>query len=82
MYRACIEKATGKLIEMQSGEAELGTLTQNAVNAGYAEADIEEKYVTNEEYAAILAMQPPSPHGPPSIEERISAIEDVLITIL
>jgi hypothetical protein len=61
MYRVCIEKATGKLIEMQSGEAELGVLTQNAVNAGYSEADIEEKIVTAEEYAVILEAQKPVP---------------------
>lgn len=51
--RVCIEKATGKLIEMQSGNAPLGTLTKNAVNAGYDVNDVEEKYVNDAEWAAI-----------------------------
>jgi hypothetical protein len=55
--RVCLEKATGKLIESQSGNAELGTLIQNAISAGYLESDIEEKYVTDAEYAVILAAQ-------------------------
>ncbi|MHB8109749.1 MAG: hypothetical protein ACYDHW_06925 [Syntrophorhabdaceae bacterium] len=83
MYRVCINKATGALIEMQSGgkierlpktdsvkdeeysqyladcvkiEAErLNTLRTNAINAGYTDADIEVKWVTEEQYAAVTA---------------------------
>lgn len=90
MYRICIEKATGKLIEMQSGgkverlpqtdkvsgkeyakylaecdatEAmRLNTLKQNALNAGYKEDEIEVKWVTDEEWAAIEAtLNQPTP---------------------
>jgi hypothetical protein len=75
MYRICLEKATGKLIEMQSGEAELGTLKQNAIRAGYAEANIEEKYVTGEEFQAILDAQPKPPPQPDPDEELAAAIE-------
>lgn len=75
--RVCIEKATGKLIESQSdGEAHpnpkiddkeyalmnLDTLRQNAINAGYAEADIEVKYVTDAEFQVIMdAIPKPEP---------------------
>lgn len=55
--RVCIEKATGKLIEAQSGGDVLGhldTLLQNAISAGYSEADIEVSFVTDVEYQAIL----------------------------
>jgi hypothetical protein len=55
--RICIETATNKLIEMQSGATE-GTLTQNAITAGYELADIEEREVTPEEYQALKASQP------------------------
>ena len=51
--RVCLEKSTGKLIEMQSGNAPLGTLTQNAVNAGYKAEDVVEKYVNATEWEAI-----------------------------
>jgi len=57
--RVCIKKSTGKLIESQSGgeaPVHLDTLKQNALNAGYTEADIEVKYVTDEEFATIMAF--------------------------
>jgi hypothetical protein len=64
--RICIEKSTGKLIESQSGgndipelmEARLNTLKQNAINAGHLEADIEVRFVTDEEYAIAIAEDP------------------------
>lgn len=55
--RICTEKSTGKLIEMQSHATE-GTLIQNAVNAGYAASDVEEKEVAEAEYVALMAAQP------------------------
>jgi hypothetical protein len=55
--RICIEKSTNKLIEMQSDATE-GTLLENAINAGYNVADVEEKEVANEEYQRILNSQP------------------------
>jgi len=57
MNRICLTK-DGKLIEMQSGgktEAHLDTLKQNALNAGYKEDEIDVKWVTDEEWAAIQA---------------------------
>jgi len=62
--RVCIEKSTGRLIESQSGgstQAHLDTLEQNALNAGYLEADIEVRYVTDEEYQVILDSMKPIP---------------------
>jgi hypothetical protein len=65
MNRVCTEKATGKLIEMQSGGDDradlmgirLNTLKQNALNAGYSEDDIDVKWVTDEELAVIMEAQ-------------------------
>ena len=51
--RICLVKATQKLLEAQSLAAE-GTLLQNAVNAGYNISDIEEKVVTDAEFATLL----------------------------
>jgi len=67
--RVAINKLTGKLIESQSGgddipelmEARLDTLKQNALNAGYAEADIEVKFVTDVEFASIMESMKPIP---------------------
>ena len=70
MNRVCIEKATGKLIEMQSGgyedeklrDARLDALKQNALNAGYKEADIEVKWVSDEELQPLMAaLNQPTP---------------------
>jgi hypothetical protein len=72
--RVCIEKATGKLIEMQSGNAELGALKQNAVNAGYMEVAIEEKHVTDAEFQVIMEAQPKPPTAPDPDEELAAAI--------
>jgi hypothetical protein len=55
--RICIEKASGDLIEAQSGTAEYGALITNAVNAGHLEADIEEKVVTSAQFEVILAAK-------------------------
>ncbi len=62
--RVCIEKTTGKLIESQDGghtQRHLDILIQNAVASGYAEAEIEVKYVTKQEYADIVAANAPDP---------------------
>ncbi len=116
MYRVCLEKLTGKLIEMQSGgkeqpvteeqvliavmadivelnrnlaankqilqptqtmldqkrntltkiaedyeAANLNTLKQNAINAGYTSRQIEVKFVDETEWQSILAANTPSP---------------------
>jgi hypothetical protein len=53
MDRIAIQKSTSKIIEYQSGNAELGTLTQNAINAGYDEADVEEKYIEYSDYKVL-----------------------------
>lgn len=58
--RVCIEKATGKIIESQSGgttQEHLDTLKQNALNAGYLETDIEVKYMDDAEFAVLLKQQ-------------------------
>lgn len=51
--RVVVKKSTGELIEYQSGNALLGTLTQNAVNYGYNANDVEEKYVNEQEWIEI-----------------------------
>ena len=60
--RICIQKSTGKLIEMQSDATE-GTLIQNAVDAGFPLDDIEEREITPEEWA-----DPNAPWNQPSDE--------------
>lgn len=53
----CINRETKRIIEMQSG-AIPGTLIQNAVNAGFAPQEIEEREVDEAGYAAALAEDP------------------------
>jgi hypothetical protein len=62
MYRVCIEKTTGKLIEMQSGDGDLESLKQNAINQGYTENDIELKTITSDEWKVIeMKINRPTP---------------------
>ena len=58
--KVCIRKSTGKLIESQSGDADLNVMIQNAVNAGIPADDVEAKDATPDEYRALLgALKPP-----------------------
>jgi hypothetical protein len=59
--RVCIDIATGKIIEGQSGDAEHGTLIANAVASGRNAADVEEKAVSRAEYQALLDAASPPP---------------------
>lgn len=75
--RVCIMKSTGKLLEMQSDATE-GTLLQNAINAGFAEVDIEEKEVTEAEWQVILDAQP-KPDIPKSQLQILQETVDQLV---
>lgn len=72
MARVCTEKGTGKLIEYQSDATE-GTLISNAVNAGYKANTVEEKEVTDEEWAALRETHitgPARQHRMDDVNER------------
>ena len=71
--RVCLEKSTSELIEYQSGDAPLGTLTQNAINAGYKKEDIIEKYVTKEEWQQIKYEQIEKPAKDKADAEKIAS---------
>jgi len=66
MDRVCINKISGKLIEMQSGgddrpdlmEARLNTLLNNAINAGYTIGEVEVKWVESSEVESLLEIDP------------------------
>jgi hypothetical protein len=53
----CIHKITKRVLEMQS-DATPGTLLQNALNAGFALIDLDEREVTQEEYQALMEADP------------------------
>ena len=55
--RVCLVKSTGKFIEYQSGNAPLGTLIKNAEISGYDKNDVEEKYITEQEWQVIKNEQ-------------------------
>jgi len=69
MNRKCTHKKTGELIEFQSGHARLGTLTDNAIAAGYAPDDIIEQY-TEDDITTVM-----SKHATPADKERMAAHE-------
>ena len=72
--RVCIERSSGKMIESQSGVAPYGTLVANAVGAGYAEEDVEEKVVTQEEWQVLFDATIPTPTY---AEKRKAAYPDI-----
>jgi len=86
MNRVCVTK-NGKLIEMQGGgddredlmEMRLGTLKQNAINAGYAEDEIDVKWVTDEEWTEIQANIYHHPHATTEIKENLTSGEAELL---
>lgn len=55
MYRVCLLKSTGELIEMQSGGkiGDLEVLKSNAIKLGYKEKDIELKYISDKDWSII-----------------------------
>jgi len=61
--KICVRISTSRLIEAQSGNANLAAMIQNAVNAGIPLADIEAKEVTQDEFQILLSAE-----GPPSID--------------
>ncbi|MDD4877392.1 MAG: hypothetical protein PHQ86_09800 [Dehalococcoidales bacterium] len=60
-------------------EMRLNTLKQNAINAGYTEGEIEVRWVTDEEWAAIQEANKPIPD--PNIPVLASLAEIDLKTI-
>lgn len=52
--RVAIIKATGKLLESQSGDGDLNALLTNAMAAGYQSDQVDIKRVSNEEFKTIM----------------------------
>jgi len=75
--RICTEKSTGKILEMQSYATE-GTLIQNAVNAGYVLTDVEEKVITNAEWATLNAPSQEEIDAQVATEARLAVLDSKL----
>ncbi len=73
--RVCIERSSGKLIESQAGDyAAYGALVKNAVGAGYAAEDVEEKVVTQDAFDVLWAAAiPPATYA----QKRKDAYPDI-----
>ena len=75
--RVSIVKATGKLVEMQSGgstQSHLDTLTQNAIRAGYKAKDIEVKFISDAEWSVMRAA-----FSKPTVEQILATTKETLI---
>jgi hypothetical protein len=90
MNRISIQKSNGKIIEMQSGgdtedtvlaNARLDTLKQNAINNGFAESDIEVKWISDQDYAELEKAQKDSLTYYESRKLAYPSIADQLDTI-
>lgn len=55
--RVCTVKATGRILESQSGDGDLDVLIRNAENAGYSADDIEVSVIPDGEFYDLLAAQ-------------------------
>ena len=75
--KCCVIKNTVVVIDGSGNSQDV--MLQNAVNAGYTELDVE--ILTDSEYKLRLSGIPPVIQ-PPTIENRIQFIEDVLMDLL
>ena len=73
----CVVKDTTKVIDGSGNSAE--TMLQNAQNAGFTENQIE--ILTEEEYLTRVENEP-KPLPLPTAEERLEALEMVLLELL
>lgn len=73
----CVIKDTTRVIE--GSENPLEIMLQNAQNAGFLENEVE--ILTEEEYLARLENEP-KPLPLPTAEERLEALEMVLLELL
>lgn len=62
--KVTIRKSTGRLIEAQSGNADLAVMIQNATSSGIPPADIDAKTVTNAEFKVLMDAETPAPTPP------------------
>lgn len=79
--RVCVLKSNNRLLEMQS-DARAGTLTANALLAGFAQSEIEEREVTQQEYEALMAAQPKTPAEIRAEGINIAINNDAVLAIL
>lgn len=70
--RICIEKDTGKIIEYQSEDAKRGTLIKNAINVGYDEEEVYERYITTQEYIELFYEQVTKPKKEKEDKEEVA----------
>ena len=73
----CVVKNATKVID--GSENPLEIMLQNALNAGFAESEVE--ILTEEEYQARKAQEP-QPIPTPSLEERLLIAEETINVIL
>jgi hypothetical protein len=77
--RVCIEKSSGKMIESQSGDhAAYGALLGNAVSAGYAAEDVEEKVVTQDAFDVLWIAAAPTQTYAQKRKDAYASIGDQL----
>jgi hypothetical protein len=73
----CVIKNTTKVIDGSNNPDSI--MLQNAVNAGFTEAEVE--ILTEAEYEAREALEP-VPSQPPTAEERIEALELAMLEVV
>lgn len=73
----CVMKNTTTVIDGSGNPAEI--MLQNAENAGYTESEVE--ILTEHEYEARKELEPIPPQEP-TAEERLTALEEVMLMIL
>ena len=73
----CVIKNTTAIIDGSDNPQEI--MLQNAENAGFTEAEVE--ILTEEEYEDRKALEPIPPQEP-TAEERLTALEEVMLMIL
>ena len=69
---AAFKRSTGQALEFQS-RATAGTVTQNAIDAGFLANDIEEREMTYDEFIALVKVDPVN-----AVRREIKAESDLI----
>lgn len=73
----CVIKNTTKVID--GSENPIKIMLKNALNAGFAENEVE--ILTEEEYQARVELEP-KPIAQPTMEERLEVTEETLLMLM
>lgn len=81
MGRVLIRKIDGFPIEYQSGDSNLGTLTQNIINAGLNRNDYQEQFISKSDYKILEDSKINNPEKTKRDQKRNTATQRIKLKL-